>query len=85
VDQLAERWALRQGLPIKIFRPEYNKRIAPWTRSRWQLRAPLERNKRMAEYSDALVAVWDGRSRGTAHIIEYMRSLKRPVFLREVK
>jgi hypothetical protein len=27
------------------------------------------RNTKMAEYSDALIAIWDGTSRGTAHMI----------------
>ena len=28
------------------------------------------RNKQMAEYSDALIAIWDGESRGTLNMIE---------------
>jgi len=28
------------------------------------------RNKQMAEYADALVAVWDGKSRGTKNMID---------------
>jgi len=29
-----------------------------------------KRNKQMAEYSDALIAFWDGKSKGTANMIE---------------
>ena len=28
------------------------------------------RNKQMAEYADALIAFWDGRSKGTKHMID---------------
>ena len=32
--------------------------------------AGFKRNVRMAEYADALVAFWDGESKGTKHMIE---------------
>ncbi len=86
VDQLGERWAVRHGVPLKKFLPEYNHRITPWSaRDKWNKRAPLERNKKMAEYADALVAIWNGRSTGTAHMMGCMRKLGKPVFVREVK
>lgn len=31
------------------------------------------RNREMAEYADALIAFWDGESRGTKHMIETAR------------
>jgi len=31
--------------------------------------APLMRNVEIAEYSDYVIALWDGKSRGTAHAI----------------
>jgi hypothetical protein len=33
----------------------------------------------MAQYADALVAVWDGESRGTDHMIGEMQKLGKPV------
>ena len=32
--------------------------------------AGFKRNVKMAEYADALVAFWDGESKGTKHMIE---------------
>ena len=36
-------------------------------------RAGFERNAYMAERIDALLAIWDGRSKGTKHMIDYCR------------
>ena len=45
---------------------------------------PLERNIRMAEAADALIAVWDGVSRGTAHMMSQMRLREKPVYVHRV-
>lgn len=37
------------------------------------------RNRFMAENSDGLLAYWDGKSRGTKHMIETMQNMKKPV------
>lgn len=58
VDRLGEEWAAKRGIPIKRFIPD-------WT----DKGAGLRRNVEMAEYADALIAIWDGESRGTAHMI----------------
>lgn len=34
------------------------------------------RNSEMADYADALIAFWDGRSRGTKHMIDLARKKK---------
>jgi hypothetical protein len=39
------------------------------------------RNRQMAEYADALVAVWDGKSRGTKNMIDTMKKLGKPVYV----
>lgn len=64
VDTLGERWALEHGLPVMRF-------PADW--STYGRSAGLRRNVTMADYSDALLALWDGESRGTAHMIECAR------------
>lgn len=43
--------------------------------------AGMIRNREMGNYADVLVAFWDGQSRGTKQMIEYMRSLGKPVFV----
>lgn len=71
VDWLGEQWAATRGLPIRRF-------PADWIIGR---HAGFLRNTDMAEYADALVAVWDGNSRGTAHMIEAMRKRGKRVFV----
>lgn len=39
------------------------------------------RNKQMGNFSDALLAFWDGKSRGTKQMIEYMQGLGKPVHI----
>ena len=41
--------------------------------------AGIRRNREMAEAADALVAFWDGKSRGTKNMIETMRKLGKPL------
>jgi hypothetical protein len=48
----------------------------------WELHgkaAGFIRNKKMGDFADGLLAFWDGESRGTKHMIDYMNSLKKPV------
>lgn len=35
----------------------------------------------MAQYADALIAVWDGESKGTLHMINSMNNIGKPVFV----
>lgn len=43
--------------------------------------AGFMRNKTMAHFSDGLLAFWDGKSRGTAHTINFMQSLSKVVHI----
>jgi len=60
VDKLAEEWAEAEGIKIKRFPARWDKH----GRS-----AGPRRNKKMAGYAQALIAVWDGRSPGTKNMI----------------
>jgi hypothetical protein len=69
VDQTAERWAESVGVPVNRF-------PAQW--QRFGRSAGPRRNMLMIEHiassgQGALIAVWDGRSPGTRHIIDYAR------------
>ena len=33
----------------------------------------------MGDFADILLAIWDGKSRGTKQMIDYMKSLGKPV------
>ena len=48
--------------------------------NRYGRKAGILRNRKMAKYADALIAVWDGLSRGTANMIAEMEALGKPVF-----
>lgn len=65
VDQMGESWAKIHRVPLKPF-------PAAWYDADGVLdrRAGFKRNTEMADYAEALLAVWDGESRGTAHMIE---------------
>ena len=39
----------------------------------------------MAEYGDALIAVWDGKSRGTQNMIDIMKAFGKPVYVFRVE
>lgn len=78
VDTMAAWWATSQKLPLKKFYPDYAHRSGKI--------APILRNTEMALYADALIAIWDGESRGTKHMIEYMRDkMMKPVFVKVIK
>lgn len=76
VDRLGEWWAASKRLPIRRF-------LADW--KKYGRSAGVIRNGQMAEYADALVAVWDGTSAGTANMIEQMKRAEKPVFVYEVR
>jgi hypothetical protein len=64
VDTMGEQWAKENDVPIKEF-------PADW--KNLGRKAGTLRNCQMGDYADALVAVWDGSSRGTTHMIKYAR------------
>lgn len=52
---------------------------ADWTK--YGKSAGMIRNKQMGDFADGLLAFWDGKSRGTKQMIEYMDSLHKPVHI----
>lgn len=61
VDTIAKVWAAGNGIPVYDF-------PADW-KTYGKAAGPI-RNQQMASYADALIAIWDGKSRGTKHMIE---------------
>lgn len=70
VDCQARAYALENGIKLTEFLPEYE---------RYGRGAPLRRNKRIVDYADEVLALWDGVSRGTAHVIAYCRQTNKKV------
>lgn len=66
VDQLGEQWACAHGVPVVKFPADWN--------AHGKAAGPI-RNRKMAEYAEALIAVWDGRSRGTKNMIDTAQKL----------
>ena len=59
-DKLGEKYANEKGYPIKQFPANWNK---------FKKAAGYVRNEEMAKYADALIAFWNGKSKGTEHMI----------------
>ena len=72
VDTLAIRFATEDGLPLDPY-------PAQW--SRWGRSAGYKRNVQMADNANGLIAIWDGQSRGTRHMIEYAKGRGLQVFV----
>lgn len=72
VDCLGEEWARRNGIPVRRF-------PADWERD--GKRAGFLRNEQMADCAEALIAVWDGRSPGTKHMIEIAKKRGLKMFI----
>lgn len=71
-DRLGEEWARRNEIPIRRF-------MADWERH--GKRAGLVRNEEMADHAEGLIAVWDGQSPGTKHMIETAEKKGLKVFI----
>lgn len=72
VDTDAQRWAEAVKLPFKLFSADWETHGKS---------AGYKRNAEMAKYGDALLAIWDGHSRGTNNMIEVMRIYNKPVYI----
>jgi len=62
---LGEHYAKEKGYKITQF-------PANW--KRYGKAAGPKRNQEMANYADVLIAFWDGKSRGTKHMIELAKN-----------
>lgn len=65
-DTLGAEWAKKNGVPVKYFNAEWEK---------YGRVAGIIRNHEMGDYADYLIAFWDGKSRGTKDMIDYMQQL----------
>ena len=75
-DKLAEQYAKEKGFLIKQFPANWNK---------FGKAAGPKRNQQMANYTDALIAFWDGKSRGTKHMIEMAKQSKLRMIILVIK
>jgi len=72
VDAQAEAYAHAHGIATKIYLPDY---------AAHGRRAPLVRNNVILHNADAVLAIWDGKSRGTAYTIHRAKKMGLPVYV----
>jgi len=70
-DNLGEQYAKEKGYPVKEF-------PADWKLGRG---AGYIRNTQMANYSDALIVFWDGKSKGSKNMIETARNKSLKIYV----
>ena len=70
VDTSAREYAIRHNIKLTEFLPEYQ---------RYGRSAPLRRNISIIEYSDLVLAFWDGKSKGTKFVIENCKKKHVPI------
>ena len=74
-DSLGEVWAVNNMVRVKKFPADWD---------RYGKRAGFIRNAAMADYAEALIAVWDGQSRGTEHMIRVARNKGLKIYVYEM-
>lgn len=62
VDSLAEQWAKEHNINVKHFLPNWGK---------YGKSAGVIRNQQMVDYANVIIAIWDGKSKGTKWTIDY--------------
>lgn len=62
IDTLAEQYADLHRLSKTVLRPRYDV---------YGRAAPIKRNETMVDLADRILVIWDGKSKGTKHTIEY--------------
>ncbi len=70
-DMIGKYWAEENGIKVQEF-------PADWDRH-GKAAGPI-RNREMAEYADALILFWDGKSAGSSNMKLEMQKRKKPVY-----
>ena len=70
VDTLAAEYAKEHGLKLTVFLPNYE---------RYGRAAPIIRNREIVDYAEAVIAFWNGKSRGTLSTIKYAQKKGVPI------
>ncbi len=76
VDTLAEEYADKNRISKLIMRPAY---------ARYGKGAPLKRNEEMVKLADAVLVIWDGKSRGTKYTADFAKKEGKEVTVVTVK
>ena len=66
-DKFGEQYSKENNLKVHLFPADWNK---------FGKSAGYLRNRDMAKFGDILIAFWDGKSKGTQHMIELAKMYK---------
>lgn len=75
VDTLAEIFADKKRLSKIILRPRYDL---------YGKAAPIVRNRQMVDLADAVLVIWDGKSRGALSSIKYAKKINKTLTVVEI-
>ncbi len=75
IDSLAEQYADLHRISKYIIRPKY---------SLFGRAAPLKRNEQMVDMADAVLIIWDSRSKGTEYTLKYAQKKNKPISLVQI-
>ena len=70
IDQLAKKIAESNSIKLTEILPDYAK---------YGKKAPIVRNILIVDSCDYVLAFWDGKSKGTQHVICYCLKIQKPV------
>lgn len=74
-DTLGEQYAIERNIPVTYF-------PANWRELGKS--AGYIRNEQMGNYGECLIAIWDGESRGTKHMIDYAKKKGLLVYIKNI-
>lgn len=72
VDLLAEKFSNEHTMPIKVFKPDWDK---------YGKSAEFKRNQQIVDACDMVLVFWDGKSKRTQDVINKAKKAKKPTFI----
>ena len=91
VDKLGELFAENNGLVIHRFPADWDNITVEYARVKtnklgkeYNAAAGAMRNIKMGNFADGLLAIWDGKSRGTKQMIEYAKSKGLEIYVHKI-
>lgn len=75
-DQLGNTYANNNDIPVEYY-------PANWNRD--GRGAGYKRNEDMANKADALIAIWDGESKGTTHMINIAKEMDLVIYIHRIE
>lgn len=72
IDRLGQQWANVNQIPVKQMPANWNE---------YGKKAGIIRNIQMAQYADAAIIIWDGKSAGSKNMISEIKKVNKPYFI----